>query len=168
MAKIGELKPNYKFVDFSILRKTSDGRYVDVTDFSFSDIEDTVIQTFNTNAPYILCMYVFAVQEQYFCEVTVPELCNLAGIKPDGEFVKHLRNSIDEVVADEILAQLCANKIVNYLYGKAVKKENSTEYEFFRQSYNNSAATARNCPCVLRKTFIKNTAREMTLERGRA
>ena len=134
------LKSKYNFVDISVLMRTGSGNYLNLTDLSLS--EQTKEVKLNTESKFVItfCTFLYGLyevtgQKKYVCDVTLEDLMGLAGIHNDS-FVRRFKSNIEADTADELLATLCAKKIMDYSYGKCVlKKENGVQYDFYRQTF---------------------------------
>lgn len=169
MANVGELKPVYNFDDISIFcrvdtkdkgNKRGDcNEYVNLTDFTFSRYDDTPLVEIGSKARLLIVLCTYAKKDIYFSEITIEELFTLAGIKGD-KFITQATSGIDEPIAEEIVARMCANKMVNYQYGKVEQTADRLSYNFKRMKYEpRDGGKVRTYPIVLTKTFQKGTKR---------
>lgn len=147
------LNNKYNFVDISVLKKKRENRYVNMTDFTFGlEVEEILL---NSSEEYLLLFPSYTQDVKYVAPTTVQELLTLADIscKP---FVKQMYTGLEEESANEIVAHLCAKKILDYSYGKIIQSEkNLNVYKFQRQKFeiNEEGKRHRIYPTVLTKTF---------------
>lgn len=152
---VAELRNKYVYSDISIMSKTSAGTYVNITDFSFEEIND-VQQLYipNVKSRFIICLYSYARGTRWYSEISLAELLILADINSDSKFIKQLQAGIEETVSEEIIASVCANKILNYQWGKINKsKDENNHIEFRRLKFNKEKR--REYPVVLIKKFSR-------------
>lgn len=128
----------YVFSDITVYMQVRDGYYINLTDFSL-ECEDTEYLSFNGKGKYVimLCSYMYAVnkkrgKENYACDITLEELIRLAGLG-DEKIVMRFKSPSGEMHED-VLALLCAKKVLDYNYGRVVVKDDNT-YSFSRQKY---------------------------------
>lgn len=137
------MKNKYVFADLTVYMRTKDGDYINLTDY---EIEKEVERlSLNSAADFVLmtCSFLYASScygcgiKVQICEVTLDDLVVLAGFK-DKKFLNRL-NVVCKKSYGEMLAIMCAKKIVDYNYGKIilVDKENN-EYSFCRQKFDES------------------------------
>lgn len=151
MNEFKERKLTYNFVDLSVYKRTNGNEYISLTDYSFSDnIKETV--SFDISSEYVLGICTFFKHQGMIAPVTLNELLDLANIHCN-KFVKQIQTGMDEDRSDEVIAQICANKIINYAYGKCIllsESEKDKVYEFKRQKFKDGK---RVYPTVLKKKF---------------
>lgn len=154
MPKIGEPKAKYDFVDISVLMRKEDGTYLNLTDFNFNVSAENPLSLSGIKSAFALVFCTFARRREQLigCEVSLEELLALAGIKGK-RLVSQLRSGTEPEFANQMIAVVCAKKIVDYAYGKCLRLEGeSLTYEFHRQTFENGK---RVYPIVLTKAFIR-------------
>ena len=154
MPKIGEPKAKYDFVDISVMMRKEDGTYLDLTDFNFNVSAENLLSLSGIKSAFALVFCTFARRREQLigCEVSLEELLALAGIKGK-RLVSQLRSGTEPEFANQMIAVVCAKKIVDYAYGKCLRLEGeSLTYEFHRQTFENGK---RVYPIVLTKAFIR-------------
>ena len=154
MPKIGEPKAKYDFVDISVMMRKEDGTYLNMTDFNFNVSAENILSLSGIKSAFALVFCTFARRREQLigCEVSLEELLALAGIKGK-RLVSQLRSGTEPEFANQMIAVVCAKKIVDYAYGKCLRLEGeSLTYEFHRQTFENGK---RVYPIVLTKAFIR-------------
>lgn len=154
MPKIGEPKAKYDFVDISVMMRKEDGTYLNLTDFNFNVSAENLLSLSGIKSAFALVFCTFARRREQLigCEVSLEELLALAGIKGK-RLVSQLRSGTEPEFANQMIAVVCAKKIVDYAYGKCIRLEGeSLTYEFHRQTFENGK---RVYPIVLTKAFIR-------------
>lgn len=154
MPKIGEPKAKYDFVDISVMMRKEDGTYLNLTDFNFNVSAENILSLSGIKSAFALVFCTFARRREQLigCEVSLEELLALAGIKGK-RLVSQLRSGAEPEFANQMIAVVCAKKIVDYAYGKCLRLEGeSLTYEFHRQTFENGK---RVYPIVLTKAFIR-------------
>lgn len=154
MPKIGEPKAKYDFVDISVMMRKEDGTYLNLTDFNFNVSAENILSLSGIKSAFALVFCTFARRREQLigCEVSLEELLALAGIKGK-RLVSQLRSGTEPEFANQMIAVVCAKKIVDYAYGKCLRLEGeSLTYEFHRQTFENGK---RVYPIVLTKAFIR-------------
>lgn len=154
MPKIGEPKAKYNFVDISVMMRKEDGTYLNLTDFNFNVSAENLLSLSGIKSAFALVFCTFARRREQLigCEVSLEELLALAGIKGK-RLVSQLRSGTEPEFANQMIAVVCAKKIVDYAYGKCLRLEGeSLTYEFHRQTFENGK---RVYPIVLTKAFIR-------------
>lgn len=154
MPKIGEPKAKYDFVDISVMMRKEDGTYLNLTDFNFNVSAENLLSLSGIKSAFALVFCTFARRREQLigCEVSLEELLALAGIKGK-RLVSQLRSGTEPEFANQMIAVVCAKKIVDYAYGKCLRLEGeSLMYEFHRQTFENGK---RVYPIVLTKAFIR-------------
>lgn len=154
MPKIGEPKAKYDFVDISVMMRKEDGTYLNLTDFNFNVSAENPLSLSGIKSAFALVFCTFARRREQLigCEVSLEELLALAGIKGK-RLVSQLRSGTEPEFANQMIAVVCAKKIVDYAYGKCLRLEGeSLAYEFHRQTFENGK---RVYPIVLTKAFIR-------------
>lgn len=154
MPKIGEPKAKYDFVDISVMMRKEDGTYLNLTDFNFNVSAENILSLSGIKSAFALVFCTFARRREQLigCEVSLEELLALAGIKGK-RLVSQLRSGTEPEFANQMIAVVCAKKIVGYAYGKCLRLEGeSLTYEFHRQTFENGK---RVYPIVLTKAFIR-------------
>lgn len=154
MPKIGEPKAKYDFVDISVMMRKEDGTYLNLTDFNFNVSAENLLSLSGIKSAFALVFCTFARRREQLigCEVSLEELLALAGIKGK-RLVSQLRSGTEPEFANQMIAVVCAKKIVDYAYGKCLRLEGeSITYEFHRQTFENGK---RVYPIVLTKAFIR-------------
>ena len=154
MPKIGEPKAKYDFVDISVMMRKEDGTYLNLTDFNFNLSAENPLSLSGIKSAFALVFCTFARRREQLigCEVSLEELLALAGIKGK-RLVSQLRSGTEPEFANQMIAVVCAKKIVDYAYGKCLRLEGeSLTYEFHRQTFENGK---RVYPIVLTKAFIR-------------
>ena len=154
MPKIGEPKAKYDFVDISVMLRKEDGTYLNLTDFNFNVSAENILSLSGIKSAFALVFCTFARRREQLigCEVSLEELLALAGIKGK-RLVSQLRSGTEPEFANQMIAVVCAKKIVDYAYGKCLRLEGeSLTYEFHRQTFENGK---RVYPIVLTKAFIR-------------
>lgn len=154
MPKIDEPKAKYDFVDISVMMRKEDGTYLNLTDFNFNVSAENPLSLSGIKSAFALVFCTFARRREQLigCEVSLEELLALAGIKGK-RLVSQLRSGTEPEFANQMIAVVCAKKIVDYAYGKCLRLEGeSLTYEFHRQTFENGK---RVYPIVLTKAFIR-------------
>lgn len=154
MPKIGEPKAKYDFVDISVMMRKEDGTYLNLTDFNFNVSAENPLSLSGIKSAFALVFCTFARRREQLigCEVSLEELLALAGIKGK-RLVSQLRSGTEPEFANQMIAVVCAKKIVDYAYGKCLRLEGeSLTYEFHRQTFEDGK---RVYPIVLTKAFIR-------------
>lgn len=154
MPKIGEPKAKYDFVDISVMMRKEDETYLNLTDFNFNVSAENPLSLSGIKSAFALVFCTFARRREQLigCEVSLEELLALAGIKGK-RLVSQLRSGTEPEFANQMIAVVCAKKIVDYAYGKCLRLEGeSLTYEFHRQTFENGK---RVYPIVLTKAFIR-------------
>ena len=154
MPKIGEPKAKYDFVDISVMMRKEDGTYLNLTDFNFNVSAENLLSLSGIKSAFALVFCTFARRREQLigCEFSLEELLALAGIKGK-RLVSQLRSGTEPEFANQMIAVVCAKKIVDYAYGKCLRLEGeSLTYEFHRQTFENGK---RVYPIVLTKAFIR-------------
>lgn len=139
MPKIGEPKAKYDFVDISVMMRKEDGTYLNLTDFNFNVSAENPLSLSGIKSAFALVFCTFARRREQLigCEVSLEELLALAGIKGK-RLVSQLRSGTEPEFANQMIAVVCAKKIVDYAYGKCLRLEGeSLTYEFHRQTFEN-------------------------------
>lgn len=145
------LKARYNFVDISIFLKVTGNEYVNLTDYVFTSENERVILN-NIDSEFVIMLCSFIKKERYASEITVPELLTLADIK-NRQFVKQIACGLDDDISQQMIATMCAKKIIDYAYGRCVRIDNNASkitYEFQRQKF---VDRKRVYPTVLTKEF---------------
>lgn len=147
-----KLLSKYNFVDISIYMRVQTGEYVNITDYIVSDDNEHI--SLKSDAKFVLTFCSFIKQERYACSITLTELLKLAGIH-DTAFLRRFKDSLKDGDNDELLAVLCAKKIVDYNYGKILRKDgNENTYSFHRQGYTKvEGKNKRIYPLIFEKTL---------------
>lgn len=145
-----KLLSKYNFVDLSVYMKTQTGEYLNLTEFVISDDNEAIV--LKSNSKFVIMLCSFIKKDRYICDVTLSELLALSGIH-DVAFLRRFKDSSNNGDNDELLAVLCAKKIVDYNYGKVIKKENEV-YSFHRQAFAKIEEKRKKVyPCILEKVF---------------
>lgn len=154
------LLSRYVFTDITVFMRTSDGTYLNLTDFIVSGKENERLRL-NSDSRYVIMLcsffYVCVARKEgakpYVCDITFDELLELAGIH-DKSLLTRFNNSHGDLNED-LLAILCAKKIVDYQYGKVVRGSGNT-YGFYRQGYyKESGKYRRSMFLVFEKPFYE-------------
>lgn len=154
------LLPKYVFADITVFMRVEDGTYLNISDFSVYG-EDNEKLRLNSDSQYVvmLCSFFYVCiakkegQKPYVCDITLGELLELAGIN-DEVFPKRFKG-IYEGENDDLLAMLCARKIMDYRWGKIVRGDGNT-YGFYRQGYHKvNGKNRKRSFLVLKKAFYK-------------
>ena len=126
------LKDKYEFVNISVLLRTNDGDYLNVTDLNLCEEKEKL--TLNSTARLLISFCTFFKKERYASEATVEELLALAHISRKSPIIELLTKGFDEETAFQLVVQLCAKKILEYAYGRATKRveEDGIYYDFAR------------------------------------
>lgn len=151
--------PKYTFADITVFMKTENGEYLNITDYRILE-EDNEKMHFNSNSRFVImfCSFFYNSyktqgQKPYICDITLKELENLAGIH-DKSFLKRLNTSVDNDNED-LIAVLCARRILDYRYGKAVRADGNI-YAFYRQcSYKVNGKNRKKKSLVFEKQFYE-------------
>lgn len=115
------LQKKYSFSDISVLYRMKDGAYINLTDFEFGIVPESVALE-EQHSRYLLALFTpCTVSRNSLCPVTIPELLQLANVRNE-RFVIQTRTGTEEE-GDNILALVCAKKILNYGRGKCMLKE---------------------------------------------
>ena len=130
--------PQYRFTDITVFMNTNNkGEYLNITDYSFVEEENERLY-FESDSPFIIMFCSFCYpscrnkgETVYICDITLEELTSMAGVR-DKAFLKRFSSSEGES-HNELLAILCARRILDYRYGKVIKGEDNT-YSFYRQA----------------------------------
>lgn len=145
------LKKRYNFVDITILLRKEDGRYTNITDYTFIGKNETVeLHGINSELVIMLCGFMWK-KERYGCEITVSELLALANIR-SSQFLEHIAVGMEKDIAEMLIAVMCSEKIKDYAYGRICCVQNTDKviYEFMRCR---RAGSSRSYPVVLTKEF---------------
>lgn len=106
----------HNFVDIAIYMRTGKNKYLNITDFCLSGDNEYI--SLNTKSKYVLMFFPF-LKQRCICDVNINELMALAGI--DQGFVHKFEKQFGDGDGEEYIALICAKKILNYQYGKAVE-----------------------------------------------
>lgn len=145
------LKERYNFVDITIFLRNENGRYTNITDYTFIGENETVeLHGINSELVIMLCGFMRK-KERYGCEITVPELLALANIR-NSQFLDHIAVGMDKEVAETMIAVMCSEKIKDYAHGRicSVKDTDKVVYEFMRCRRSGSN---RSYPVIFTKEF---------------
>lgn len=154
------LLPKYVFTDITVFMQTESGIYLNLSDFIVHGKENEKIHL-NSNSQYVIMLcsffYICIAQKEgvqpYICDITFDELLELAGIH-DKSFLKRFKGSYGDTNED-LLAILCAKKIMDYRWGKVIKSDGNA-YCFYRQGYHRvNGKNRRHNSLVFKKTFYK-------------
>ena len=136
------LLPKYAFVDITVFMKTSEGDYLNLTDFDIASSENEKLR-FESESQFIMMFHSFFYPmlkkkgiQPYICDITIDELLALAGIR-DKSFLSRFVNS-DKEMDYQLLSLHCARKIADYRLGK-IAKTNEDTYEFYRNGYSKTS-----------------------------
>lgn len=138
-------------MDITIFLRKEDGRYTNITDYTFIGENETIeLHGINFELVIMLCGFMRK-KERYGCEITVPELLALANIRSN-QFLEHITVGIDKDVAEMLIAVMCSEKIKDYAYGRicCVQDTDKTVCEFMRCR---RLGSNRSYPVVLTKEF---------------
>ena len=145
----------YNFTDISVFAKIKDTKYLNLTAFDMK--EQNEILDFRSDSEYVIMFHSFAYsryadsKQVYICDITLDELLMLSGIN-DNRFIDRMEKDKD------ILAVMYARCILDYNFGKAIKKEGTeTVYDFYRRIYikKEDGKAHRQRGFVLSKVFYK-------------
>lgn len=150
----------YSFYDIIVFKKTPNG-YIDITNFSFDDkyyLSGNAFRHFECNSSYVLALW--CGNCYLYSPVTISELLTLANVKQKG-FVRQCKSGIGDSKGDDVLAMLCAGKIISHKLGcvvlkevnhliKAKKLSDTVTYEFMRKTNKNGK---RNFVVLFEKLF---------------
>lgn len=126
------LLPRYVFADITVYMKVGKGEYLNLTDFAISEKENERV-FLNSDSRYAImfCSFFYLAHKNdtkpYICDISLNELLELSGIH-DKTFLRRFDTN------EECLAVLCAKKIMDYRYGKAVRGSGNI-YRFYRRGY---------------------------------
>lgn len=124
------LKNNYNFSDIYIFGKTLEG-YISLSDYELSYnccIQFRCSSRFLIGLPSVNGGY-------YISDITLDEIITLAGLKVNTSFIKQIRYGVDAEAADEMIAIVCAKKILNTTFGKVYRSDdNAISYSFRRRT----------------------------------
>lgn len=123
------LKARYNFVDISVLSRTDDGEYINLTDYTFTSENEKIKLNLKERFAIMFCS--FFKKERYAAGITVPELLMLADIK-NQNFTKQIEKGVDKETSQQLIAIMCAKKIIDYDYGRCINIENTSAYAFQR------------------------------------
>lgn len=116
------LQEKYNFSDISILYRMENGRYMNLSDFEFGIMPENVI--LENQGRFLLALFTpFTAYRKLVCPVVLSELLQLANIRNERFVIQAKTGTEDE--GDNILALICAKKIMNYNRGKCILKETS-------------------------------------------
>lgn len=126
--------PKYAYSDLTVFMRTGKNDYLNITDYSETDRTNEHV-AFQSDAPFAImfCSLFYSSFKDkgikpYICDVTLEELCDLAGVH-DASFVKRFGEA-----NKDLLAIFCAREIVDYQHGKIVREANN-RYSFYRQTH---------------------------------
>ncbi len=144
------LRSRYNFVDISIFLRVKGNEYVNLTDYTFTNENEQVILN-DIDSEYAIMFCSFMKKERYASEITVPELLTLADIK-NQQFARQIACGIDDDISQQLIAIMCAKKIIDYAYGRCVRVDDTAKiaYAFQRQKF---VDRKRVYPTVLTKEF---------------
>jgi len=148
---MNELENKYNFVDIYIFGRVDNG-YISLSDWHMSE-EHSCVMKFDSDSKYLIGFNMFRKREYYIAEISLEELMILAGITTTTNFVKQFRNGVEEDNANDLMAIMCSQKILNYGFGKCVKTDSGMEFKR-RQLINGK----REYVVVLKKKMRKETA----------
>lgn len=138
----------HNFVDIAIYMRTGKNKYLNITDFCLSGDNEYI--SLNTKSKYVLMFFPF-LKQRCICDVNINELMALAGI--DQGFAHKFEKQIGDGDGEEYIALICAKKILNYQYGKAVRTGADT-YAFYRQAWKQvDGKRKREYPLICEKKF---------------
>lgn len=112
MMPLLDVKDRYNFNDIYIFGKTADG-YISLSDYELSY---NYCVDFQSESRFLIGLP--SVNEYYLAEITLDEILAIAGIASTTNFICQCRNGVDELTSDELIAILCAKKILNTKHGK--------------------------------------------------
>lgn len=121
------LEKKYNFVDIYIFGKTNKG-YISLSDWRMCEEQSSLMQ-FDSDSQYLIGFNNFHEREYYIAEISLEELLALAGITATTNFIKQFRSGVDNENADNLMAIMCSQKILNYRFGKCVNTEEGMEFK---------------------------------------
>lgn len=117
------LQKKYNFSDISVLYRMNNGTYINLTDFEFGIVPEYIVLE-ERQSRFLLALFApCTAGRNCLCPVTLSEILQLANVRNE-RFVTQTRTGT-EAEGDNILALVCAKKIMNYGRGKCVLKETS-------------------------------------------
>jgi len=117
------LQEKYNFSDISVLYRMKDGTYINLSDFEFGIVPESVFLE-EQQSRYVLALFTpWTANKNCLCPVTLQELLQLANVRNERFVIQTKTGTEDE--GDTILALVCAKKIMNYGRGKCILKETS-------------------------------------------
>lgn len=128
--------PKYAYSDLTVFMRTSDKDYLNLTDYDIMAKENEHVEL-QSESPFVImfCSLFYTAfkgkTKPYVCDVSFDELLELSGVNDKG-YVQRFVGKFGE--NKELLAVLCAKKILDYQCGKVVR-ESKGRYSFYRQGY---------------------------------
>ena len=117
------LQKKYNFSDISVLYRMKNGTYMNLSDFEFGIVPESVVLE-EQQSRYLLALFTHCTANRNcLCPVTLPELLQLANVRNERFVIQTKTGTEDE--GDNILALVCAKKILNYGRGKCILKEDN-------------------------------------------
>ena len=146
------IKNKYNFADVSVLYRTENG-YINLSDFDLAFYKDEQEYNFPMTAPFIIAVCLFDRRFLYTEVQDISELLTLADIRSE-KFVTQIGTGLPETVKEQVLGQLCANKITHYDYGTIRQTKGLMNFEFCRLKYKKeNGKLVKYYPPVLSKKF---------------
>lgn len=127
------LLPKYAYSDLTVYMRVGENAYLNITDYSVMEEENERI-TLQSESPFVVmfCSFLYTFQSNvkpWVCDLSFNELMQLSGVQ-DKEFTQRFVNKFGEK-NKELLAILCAKKVLDYQYGNIVKEPNN-KCSFYR------------------------------------
>lgn len=143
------------FGDISVLERTKNGDYVNVSDMTLKDAAPVTYRIYGTDAQFLIALKIqrSKIYEPAVAEVTTEELLTLADIK-NKNFAHQISTNLDRSSAEHAIAYICAGKIMSYIEGKCEVTDRDKKgftCQFTRSKLDENKKRYR--PVVLEKKF---------------
>ncbi len=144
-------KSKYKYKDVQVLASVKPGEYINLNQFQLGAKAKTIVLPFTDK--YLMALHNDA-GDRIVSEVTLEELAILVNCA-NPQFLRHVRNYLDENEANDLLALLLAKKLENNASRGFVElidtQENFLVYQFTRSTIQNGARVSK---VLLTKGFV--------------
>lgn len=143
-------KPKYSYNDLYVFCRMFSGLYISLSDFEFGYNAEKQFK--NETSKYLIAVQ--GKEGYWISDVSLEDLMQIAGITQNTNFVKQCRNGVEPDFADDLLATICAKKILNSTSGEVYLEEDcpTLTYTFVKRKIINNK---RHNAVVHRKTFRK-------------
>lgn len=138
----------YSFADIDILKRVDKNQYISLSDFSFGELNDTILLHIESSSPLLLSFsdsIINRSKELYYAETTLEELMMLCRDGKLSRTIDNVNKIIPErEICNEVSVYLCALMLQNK-HGLVKQEGNTSEYKYLRS----------NGSLIMRKSFQK-------------